>query len=72
MTFLLTFPTVSDVMATEGAAKEEGIPGEVCPLPAELAAGCGLAFTFSGEEKETFLGILESRGIHWELCIPRE
>lgn len=41
---LITFDTTNDAIAMEEACKKNNIPGRLVPVPAFIAAGCGLAW----------------------------
>lgn len=49
---VVAFDTMSDAMALEAAAKEFGIPGRVIPVPSEVDAGCGMAWSAPLEQRE--------------------
>ena len=44
---VLSFRTTVEAMAWEKHCEAEHIPGRLIPLPRELSAGCGLAWTGS-------------------------
>ena len=53
---VVTFPTTSDAMAMEAAARAHGIPGRIIPVPSDIDAGCGLAWCADADER----GVLEA------------
>ena len=63
---VVTFATTSDAMAMETLAREHGIPGRIIPIPSEISAGCGLAWSADPEEKEALLAGIEEYGISYE------
>lgn len=63
---VLTFASTSDAMAVEAAAREQGFPGRMIPIPSEVSAGCGLAWCASMEQREELLHALESGGLAYE------
>lgn len=48
---IITFRTTSDAMAFEKKCKEHGMPGRMIPVPREISAGCGLAWSAPLEER---------------------
>lgn len=40
-----TFATTTAAMQTEQAAREREVPGRLIPVPREITAGCGLAWS---------------------------
>lgn len=63
---VLTFASTSDAMAVEAAAREQGFPGRMIPIPSEVSAGCGLAWCAPVEEREELLSALEGGGLAYE------
>lgn len=41
---VITFPTTTAAMAMERAAKQQGLPGRLIPVPRSITAGCGLCW----------------------------
>lgn len=58
---VLTFATTSDAMALETAARDQGLPGRMIPVPSELSASCGLAWCIPVEEWSAFQQFTEAR-----------
>ena len=52
---VVTFPSTSDAMAMEAAAREHGIPGRIIPVPSQIDAGCGLAWCAEASDRDTLL-----------------
>ena len=48
---VFTFASVSDAMAAEEAARRDGIPGRIIPLPTQIAASCGLSWAASAADR---------------------
>ena len=63
---LITFPTTTAAMALEAAAREEGFPGRLIPLPTLLSAGCGLAWMAPPDLAEQARELLARWGLHYE------
>lgn len=63
---VVTFSTTSDAMAMEVLAREKGIPGRIIPVPSQIDAGCGLAWSAEVNQKGELLAGLERYGIAYE------
>ena len=53
-------------MAVQAAAAGGGLPGRVIPVPSEISAGCGLAWSVPAEQRETLEEALAHRGLAFE------
>lgn len=42
---IITFYTTTQAMKMESCAKKEGAPGRLIPIPREISAGCGMAWS---------------------------
>lgn len=49
---VITFHTTAEAMAAERTCREQGIGGRLIPVPRQLSAGCGLAWSAPVEETE--------------------
>lgn len=59
---IIVFNSTHQALAAEKALEDEGLAIEIVPLPADLAADCGLAIEFNMEsEKEVKNIFLEHR-----------
>lgn len=61
---LITFHSTTYAMYFEKVAKENRIKGRLIPLPKQISAGCGLAFSF--EDKNDCINILEQYNIEYD------
>ena len=52
---VVTFASTSDAMSMEVAARANGIPGRIIPVPSEISAGCGLSWCAPTEQREELL-----------------
>lgn len=66
MTYIITFPNVTQAMKCEAHCKAAGIAGEIINLPAELKAGCGFAFRLEAESEASAKKSLEDGGVGFE------
>ncbi|WP_294421045.1 DUF3343 domain-containing protein [uncultured Senegalimassilia sp.] len=62
---VVTFHSTADAMAVQAAAGD-GLPGRVIPVPSEISAGCGLAWSVPAEHRETLEQALAQRGLAFE------
>lgn len=53
-------------MAAERYCKEQGISGRLIPVPRQLSAGCGLAWSAPVQESGRLKEELEAGRISWE------
>ena len=60
---IVAFFTTHDAMAFEEACLSRGVPGRLIPLPREISAGCGLAWSAPPEEEEAVRRTLADAGI---------
>lgn len=68
-TLIITFTTTMKAMKMESCCKAVGAPGRLIPVPGEITAGCGLAWSAKPEEREVLEQILkecelEAEGIY--------
>ena len=42
---VISFANVTEALAVENACKAAGLPGRIIPVPREITAGCGLAWS---------------------------
>lgn len=66
MRLVITFHTTAEAMAAERFCKEQGIPGRLIPVPRQLSAGCGLAWSAPAAEAGRLKKQLEEGRICWE------
>lgn len=62
---IVTFHTTADAMAMEQACAQQS-SGRLIPVPRELSAGCGIAFSAPTQEAELIRRILTESGIDYE------
>lgn len=60
---IITFFTTRDAMAFEEYCHGNDIPGRLIPLPGEISAGCGLAWSAPPDEKEEFVRLIPLSGV---------
>ena len=52
---VVTFRSTTEAMAAEKRLKEQNVPGRLIPIPRQLSAGCGLAWSTPEGERETVI-----------------
>ena len=60
---IAAFYTTHDAMAFEDFCVARGAPGRLIPLPREISAGCGLAWSAPPDDMEGLRNLLRSAGI---------
>lgn len=63
---VITFHTTAESISMEKTCKAEGIPGRLIPVPRQISAGCGLAWSVQAEEGEMVKGFIEGRNLQFE------
>ena len=63
---IITFSTTSEAMRMEKYCLDHGIKGRLIPLPAEISAGCGLAWKTEPDVQQELKQELLQAGIGWE------
>ena len=60
---IVAFYTTHDAMAFEDFCAARGAPGRLIPLPREISAGCGLAWSAPPGDIAAVRALLEAAGI---------
>ncbi len=60
---IIAFQSTHDAIASEQLLLASGIRAKVMPLPAQIAAGCGICLRVPQEELQQAFGILTGAGI---------
>lgn len=63
---VITFHTTAEAMAAERFCKEQGIGGRLIPVPRQVSAGCGLAWSAPVQEAGRLKELMEAGRISWE------
>ncbi|MEE1195788.1 MAG: DUF3343 domain-containing protein [Lachnospiraceae bacterium] len=64
--YLVTFYTTAGAMAMEKACKSQQIPGRLIPVPRELWAGCGIAWSAPPEVRPQIEELMEKQKLEIE------
>ena len=65
-TWILTFTSTTQAIATEKFGIEQKMPRRLIPIPREITAGFGLCWKADPKEREKVLETLQADGYHWE------
>lgn len=65
---VISFQTTTQALAVDKACKKRGIPGRMIPLPQEISAGCGLAWSISPKEKSKIICMMKEENLSYDTC----
>lgn len=63
MRLVVTFHTTTEAMAAEAFFKGRDLPGRLIPVPRQVSAGCGLAWSAPIKEEEALVHAMGQAGI---------
>lgn len=63
---VITFETTTNAMAMEKACKEKGQDGRLIPVPRQITAGCGLAWSAEPKAREPLLEFMEENNLKYD------
>ena len=63
MKLVITFHTTTEAMTMEYACKTENAPGRLIPVPREISAGCGMAWSAEPGAEEILQDLMVQNGI---------
>lgn len=63
---VVTFHTTAEAMAAEKEFKRNQIPGRLIPVPRQISAGCGLAWSAPAAEAEAVEECMTRHSLAWE------
>lgn len=66
MKVVVTFPTTTQAMKMEQCAKGAGAPGRLIPVPRQISAGCGMAWSAPAEARSQLESLIMETGIELE------
>lgn len=58
-TLVITFETTTMAMKMESCCKKCSAPGRIIPVPGEISAGCGLAWSAEPDDRNTLEAMME-------------
>ena len=59
---VVTFHTTAEAIAAEKELKGNQIAGRLIPVPRQISAGCGLAWSAPADEEEAVRACIEQQG----------
>lgn len=65
---VIAFDSTSQAIAAEKLFQENGLPGRMIPIPAQVSAGCGLAWKAEVDEKQALLDALSNAQLSFAVC----
>ena len=65
---VIAFDSTAQAIAAEKLFQENNLPGRMIPIPAQISAGCGLAWKAEPEDKQVLLDALAQAGYAFEAC----
>ena len=60
---IITFSATTDAMAMETYCQARNLPGRLIPVPREITAGCGMAWSAPAEARPALEAFVQSRNI---------
>ena len=63
---ILSFSTTASALQAEQHLTAQGCPGRLIPLPAEIRAGCGLAWRAELSDRDCLIAFMKEHDIRWE------
>lgn len=65
---MIAFDSTSQAIAAEKLFQENNLPGRMIPIPAQVSAGCGLAWRAEVDEKQVLLDALSKAALSYAAC----
>lgn len=66
LTLIISFPSTTQAMLMEAKCRETNTPGRIIPIPGEISAGCGLAWSADPIYRDEILKLMLEHGIKFE------
>lgn len=63
---VITFSATTQAMMMERHAKEAKAPGRLIPVPRQISAGCGMAWSAPAEARGALESLIQEKGIELE------
>lgn len=63
---IITFSSTSESLKMEKICRKNGIKGRLIPVPREISAGCGMAWSSEIDLKDELLKIIDNNNIKIE------
>lgn len=65
---IIAFDSTSQAIAAEKLFQENNLPGHMIPIPAQISAGCGLAWKAEPGQKQALLDALSNAQLSFAVC----
>lgn len=65
---IIAFDSTSQAIAAEKLFQENNLPGRMIPIPAQISAGCGLAWKAEPGQKQALLDALSNAQQGYAVC----
>lgn len=65
---IIAFDSTVQALAAEKLFTEKGLPGRMIPIPAQVSAGCGLAWKAEPAQKQALLDALSQARQGYAAC----
>lgn len=62
---VVTFDSTADAMAVQAASADGSVPGRMIPVPSEISAGCGLAWSTPANQQQELEQVLQTKNLSW-------
>lgn len=59
----MIFKSMTHVLTAERAARKNGIPCRLIPIPRSISTDCGMCISVKEEYGEAFLSVMEQKGV---------
>ena len=69
---VVSFHTTTDDVAMRALGKSAGLRGRMIPVPRQISAGCGLAWSEPADNADALYRAIESHTLEYEAITPLE
>ena len=69
---VVSFHTTTDAVAMRALGKSAGLRGRMIPVPRQISAGCGLAWSEPADNADALYRAIESHTLEYEAITPLE
>ena len=59
----MIFKSMTHVLTAERAARKNGIPCRMVPIPRSISTDCGMCISVKAEDGSAFLGVVKQSGL---------
>lgn len=63
---VFTFESTTQAMKVEKTAKKLNAPGRIIPVPTQISAGCGLAYSALIEHKDNLMALFQEHDLNFQ------